>query len=136
MRSSRVGFILLTLLLAITPAAYAQAPAASPGTQGDFAGLVDIGGRRIYLECRGQGSPTVVLVAGKGSSAAYWTDDLRGAASARTMVFPAVATTTRVCAYDRPGTYAEIDEISSSAGATPSPNPRPRWTWSPISTPC
>ncbi len=32
---------------------------------GDFAGLVDIGGgRKMYLECRGTGSPTVVLVAG------------------------------------------------------------------------
>ncbi|MGB2594966.1 MAG: hypothetical protein WBC87_08620, partial [Pseudolabrys sp.] len=31
----------------------------------DFAGLVDIGGgRKMYLECRGTGSPTVVLVAG------------------------------------------------------------------------
>jgi hypothetical protein len=31
----------------------------------DFAGPVDIGGdRKMYLECRGTGSPTVVLVAG------------------------------------------------------------------------
>jgi hypothetical protein len=31
--------------------------------EGDFAGLVDIGGgRKMYMECRGKGSPTVVLV--------------------------------------------------------------------------
>ncbi|MGW4333863.1 hypothetical protein ACWEK5_13680 [Rhodococcus koreensis] len=37
-----------------------------PGA-GDRSGLVDIGGGRdIYLECRGSGSPTVVLVAGAG----------------------------------------------------------------------
>jgi hypothetical protein len=40
---------------------------------GDFAGLVDIGGRRkMYLECRGTGSPTVVLVAGLKASADDW----------------------------------------------------------------
>ena len=40
--------------------------------QRDFAGLVDIGGgRRLYLECRGQGSPTVVLEAGASARADY-----------------------------------------------------------------
>ena len=33
--------------------------------KGDFSGLVDIGGgRTMYLECHGNGSPTVVLVSG------------------------------------------------------------------------
>jgi len=37
--------------------------AAHAAITGDFAGLVDIaGGRKMYLECRGKGSPTVVLV--------------------------------------------------------------------------
>ena len=32
---------------------------------GDFAGMVDIGGgRKMYLECRGTGSPTVFIVPG------------------------------------------------------------------------
>jgi hypothetical protein len=40
-----------------------------PDAQADFAGLIDIrGGRRIYLECRGTGSPSVVLEAGYRSS--------------------------------------------------------------------
>jgi pimeloyl-ACP methyl ester carboxylesterase len=90
----------------------AEAPIA---TSGDFAGLVDIGGRKIYLECHGQGSPTVILVAGGSSSARYWTDDLLHPDAPRTMVMPAVAKFTRVCAYDRPGTYAFInDEIFPS----------------------
>jgi hypothetical protein len=39
----------------------AASPTASV-TQGDFAGLVDIGaGRHLYLECRGTSSPVVVL---------------------------------------------------------------------------
>ena len=108
LRSSlkRVGkYVLIGSLLtmALTPAADAQSV---PVLLGDFAGLVDIGGRKIYLECSGQGSPTVVLVAGFGSSARYWTDDLLAENPPRTMVFPRIATTTRVCAYDRPGTYA------------------------------
>jgi hypothetical protein len=35
------------------------------GNSKDFAGLVDIGGgRKMYMECQGKGSPTVVLVSG------------------------------------------------------------------------
>jgi len=37
------------------------------GHNKDFAGLVDIGGgRKMYMECRGKGSPTVVFVSGGG----------------------------------------------------------------------
>lgn len=54
--------------------------------------LVDVGGHRLHLVCTGSGSPTVVLEAGGGEMAANlgW-------------VTPAVARTTRVCAYDRAG---------------------------------
>ena len=55
------------------------------------------------------GSPTVVLVAGGRSSARYWSDDLLNPDAPRSMVLPGVAESTRVCAYDRPGTYAEFD---------------------------
>ena len=54
--------------------------------------LVDIGDRSIYLDCRGSGSPTVVLEAGSGSDSGTW----------RT-VHDELATTTRTCAYDRAG---------------------------------
>lgn len=54
--------------------------------------LIDIGGRSLYLDCRGIGSPTVVLEAGMGSGAGSW-----GA------VLDDLAATTRTCAYDRPG---------------------------------
>ena len=43
--------------------------ASSVPDSGDFSGLVDIGGRKLYLESHGAGSPTVVLVAGGRSSA-------------------------------------------------------------------
>jgi pimeloyl-ACP methyl ester carboxylesterase len=54
----------------------------------------------MYLECRGVGSPTVVLVAGLKASAQDWRIADRSAPA----VFPEVAKFTRVCAYDRPGT--------------------------------
>ena len=85
----------------------AEAPIA---TSGDFAGLVDIGGRNLYLECHGTGSPTVILVAGYRASGRYWSDDLLQPDDPRQMVLPGVAKATRVCTYDRPGTYAEITE--------------------------
>jgi pimeloyl-ACP methyl ester carboxylesterase len=67
----------------------------------DFAGLVDIGGgRKMYLECRGTGSPTVVLVSGLRGSAEDWNI----AEKPSPTVFAEVAKFTRVCAYDRPGT--------------------------------
>lgn len=47
-------------------------------------------GRRLYLDCRGSGSPTVVLEAGMGSDARSWGS-----------VFPALADTTRTCTYSR-----------------------------------
>jgi pimeloyl-ACP methyl ester carboxylesterase len=52
----------------------------------------DVGGRFLYLDCRGQGQPTVVLEAGSGSSSATWA-----------AVIDAIAETTRTCAYDRAG---------------------------------
>lgn len=59
------------------------------------------GGRKLYLECRGTGSPTVVLEAGAGNNGRVWSLPVSGDGRA---VFPAVARFTRVCVYDRPGT--------------------------------
>ena len=50
-------------------------------------------GRKLYLDCVGQGSPTVVLEAGLGDSSLAWS-----------LVQPKLATVTRVCSYDRSGT--------------------------------
>ena len=89
------------LILLFVPLVAALTPAAAHETSADFAGLVDIGGgRKMYLECRGTGSPTVVLVAGLKASAEDWSIAGKSAPA----VFPEVAAFTRVCAYDRPGT--------------------------------
>ena len=54
--------------------------------------LIDVGGHRLHINCTGTGSPTVVLEPGLGepSTAMAW-------------IAPAVASTTRVCVYDRAG---------------------------------
>jgi pimeloyl-ACP methyl ester carboxylesterase len=79
---------------------------------GRFARRVAIrGGRKLYLECRGTGSPTVVLEAGTGDLAKIWSLAPFGPGRA---VLSAVARFTRVCAYDRPGTYLLPNELSRS----------------------
>jgi pimeloyl-ACP methyl ester carboxylesterase len=55
--------------------------------------MVDIGGRRIQMDCRGSGSPTVVLESGL---------DYMGSLS-WAAVHDSIAATTRVCAYSRAG---------------------------------
>jgi pimeloyl-ACP methyl ester carboxylesterase len=131
-RYARTALALAALLGAVAILGSQRATAGGTVTmQSDFAGLVDIGGgRRLYLECRGTGSPTVVLEGGSRSSARYWTDDLRQPRTPRTMVMPAVAGFTRVCAYDRPGTYAATDEEPddvhiSRSDAVPQPRTAP-----------
>ncbi len=55
--------------------------------------LVDIGGRRIQLDCRGTGSPTVIFESGL---------DMNGSLS-WSEVHDEIAKTTRACAYSRAG---------------------------------
>jgi pimeloyl-ACP methyl ester carboxylesterase len=58
--------------------------------------LVDVGaGRRIHIDCRGQGSPTVVFEAGLDTNGSLAWD----------AVHDQVATFTRACAYDRAGVF-------------------------------
>ena len=62
--------------------------------------LVDVGGRRLHLDCTGAGSPTVVLLPGFGGFSSTWA-----------WIAPAIADDTRVCAYDRAGrAWSEGDD--------------------------
>lgn len=54
--------------------------------------LVDVDGIEMHIDCRGTGTPQVVLEAGLTSGSASWM-----------LVHDALAEVTRVCAYDRPG---------------------------------
>jgi pimeloyl-ACP methyl ester carboxylesterase len=89
---------------------------------GDFSGLVTIpDGRRLYLECRGSGLPTVIFEAGLRSRGDIWNWSADGGSD--TGVFPRISPFTRACIYDRPGTLARYPDISRS-----DPVPMPRST--------
>jgi pimeloyl-ACP methyl ester carboxylesterase len=84
------------------------------------AGLVALpDGRRIYMECRGSGSPTVILESGAGNGGDIWS--FRDLGSHKPEVLPAVARLTRVCTYDRPGT-----SLQGCAPSRSDPVPQPR----------
>jgi pimeloyl-ACP methyl ester carboxylesterase len=94
MRRIAVGFFGLVVVVAIVGAGYerlgrsrAMRDFPPPGM------LVDIGGRRIHIDCRGTGTPVVVFEAGL---------DINGSLSWST-VHDSVAKTTRACAYSRAG---------------------------------
>jgi pimeloyl-ACP methyl ester carboxylesterase len=57
-------------------------------------GLANIGGYSLAYECEGAGGPTVILEAGYTAS---------GIDTYGSTILPALATTTRVCTYDRAG---------------------------------
>lgn len=54
--------------------------------------LVDIGGYRLHIDCKGKGEPPVMMDAGLAHGAYTWD-----------LVMPEVARFTRVCSYDRAG---------------------------------
>jgi pimeloyl-ACP methyl ester carboxylesterase len=85
--------VIAALLLVAVGGAFATVSVATRGTAQTAAGqMVDVGGHRLYIECTGSGSPTVVLQAGLGASSSSWAS-----------IAPKIAASTRVCAYDRAG---------------------------------
>jgi pimeloyl-ACP methyl ester carboxylesterase len=54
--------------------------------------VIDVGGHGVHAVCRGEGTPVVALESGIAASSISWS-----------LVQPAVATFTEVCAYDRAG---------------------------------
>lgn len=73
--------------------AAASTPVPKPSTDDGISGAFDIGGRSLYLECRGTGSPTVIFLTGTGGPRTQMRaieDDL-------------LDRPVRVCDYDRAG---------------------------------
>jgi pimeloyl-ACP methyl ester carboxylesterase len=66
-----------------------------------------VGDHRLHLDCRGEGSPTVVLFNGLGEISASWGWITQGMRS-----------TTRVCAYDRAGQAWSEDVAEPQDGVT------------------
>ena len=98
LRSRSRGFVLYpvfaVLALAAVGGAYETYNESTDPTNADMPGrLVAVGGYKLHINCQGSGSPTVVLEGGLGAlstTMASW-------------IAPNVATTTRVCVYDRAG---------------------------------
>jgi pimeloyl-ACP methyl ester carboxylesterase len=111
----------MRFLFVITLINFFQVLVAAAAETSSSGGLVDIGGgRKIYLECRGTGSPTVVLISGTRGAHDDWTDLIdpknpNGAPKPHdSAVFPKLSKFTRVCAYDRPGTVLNGDTQTKS----------------------
>jgi pimeloyl-ACP methyl ester carboxylesterase len=83
----RVLALVLTILATVALSARAQSLSYPPPGR-----LVDLGGRALHISCTGQGTPTVVLIAGGGAYSIDWA-----------LVQAPIAQRTRVCAYDRAG---------------------------------
>ena len=95
----------------------------------DLAMVQEVDGRNLFLECRGTGSPTVVLQSGFGNAGDIWSLTDTSAPA----VFPALAETNRVCIYDRPGSMITttdaggtltLDDSARPGRSGPVPMPR------------
>ena len=89
-----LGLLALLVLLVVVGSIYealgrknAEAKYPPPGQ------LVDVGGRKMHIDCRGTGSPTVILESGLGT----------GGTTDWALVHDEIAGFTRTCAYDRAG---------------------------------
>jgi pimeloyl-ACP methyl ester carboxylesterase len=70
--------------------------------------LVDIGGRKLHLNCAGSGSPAVIIENGSSAFSIDWA-----------LVQPEVAKFTQVCTYDRAGhAWSEAGPARGSVGQT------------------
>jgi len=88
-----VGFVLLTLLLAGAGFLYENISEARDRRFNAMLGrLVDVDGRKMHIDCVGDGNPTVILDSGLGDSYISWRK-----------VQPQIGRFTRVCSYDRAG---------------------------------
>jgi pimeloyl-ACP methyl ester carboxylesterase len=66
-------------------------------------GNVNIGDYELFMNCWGEGSPTVIFENGLDGSSADW------------IMQPAISTVTRACAYDRLGAHSGGDDIPEGA---------------------
>jgi pimeloyl-ACP methyl ester carboxylesterase len=116
-----ISFCVCVFFLIVTLVSLFQVVVIAAAEDSNSAGMIDIGGgRKIYLECRGRGSPTVVLISGTRGAHDDWTDLIgpKNPAGApmpgESAVFPQIGKFTRVCAYDRPGTTRNDNTVTDS----------------------
>ncbi|HEY3670091.1 MAG TPA: alpha/beta hydrolase [Acidimicrobiia bacterium] len=135
-RAARTAIVLCVVTVWATPSVAAARDDASTRARSFTGRVVVAPGREVYVECRGTGSPTVVLISGKGNGARDWhqvldaNDPIRDLANdevlagkgdlhdSRKAVLPTTARVTRVCTYDRPNT-----RTTGKARSTPRAQP-------------
>ncbi|WP_326586246.1 alpha/beta fold hydrolase [Streptomyces sp. NBC_01294] len=124
MRGHGAGRLAATLAAVLLVAA--STGPGSPGA-GDPGRPVDIGGgRSLYLQCAGSGSPTVVLLAGLHEASDSWSlTDTTPPVPKEPAVLPGVAAFTRVCTYDRPGTLRYTQPPTLTTRSSPVRGTRP-----------
>ena len=92
---------------------------------GNSSPSVDIGdGRTMFLDCMGEGEPTVILESGIHDSSEYWTESQLLPPAVDPPVMQGLAETNRVCRYDRPGTVVPGDPPAITDRSTPVEMPR------------
>ncbi len=94
--------------VSVPPAAATQ-PASVAASASEAAAdehLVSIGDRSLWMDCEGEGSPTVILESGLGGDHRTWE-----------RVMPALAAATRVCTYDRAG-IGDSDPVTETRTAS------------------
>jgi pimeloyl-ACP methyl ester carboxylesterase len=142
--ASRSSLALAALGATMLLAACGSGGSSSSGPSDDVAGLVDVGGgRKMYLECHGTGSPTVVLISGGYEAGWIWSyalyptdavhdEPVDGFSVGRgdphklaSAVLASLPTLTRVCTYDRPNTTLGADIESERHGEISTPVAQP-----------
>jgi len=115
-RRHRVVSVLIVSVVVMSCATTTASAAPKEGSKrgqstAAFAKRVDIGGgRSMYVECRGKGSPTVLLLSGSGTASDLW----HAAEQKTPKVYPQIGKMTRTCTYDRPGVTHLDGELSRS----------------------
>jgi pimeloyl-ACP methyl ester carboxylesterase len=95
-RLKRIGLVVVALIVLVLAVGTGYEAYARHQARSEFpppGGMIDLGGRRIHLDCRGTGAPTVVFEAGLDTYGSL----------AWSAVHDSVAAFTRACAYDRAG---------------------------------
>lgn len=93
LKTIAVRLLLALVLAGVAGAVYQWSAARADRAEFPAPGkLLDIGDLSLHIDCRGEGSPTVVIESGLMSGSSNWV-----------LVQDEIAATTRVCTYDRPG---------------------------------
>ena len=93
LRSILIGLLVFAMFLVVAGFLYENIAESRDRRFNPMPGrLVDVGGRRMHIDCTGEGSPTVILDSGLGDTFLSWRK-----------VQPEIAKVTRVCSYDRAG---------------------------------